>query len=153
MVAEGGGPRQNLDSLRTAMALTRTEAVLARALGRALAPHGVSWPQVLSLLVLDDEPAPLSATRLVERLGLGRTAMTSVVDRLERHGWVERRPSARDRRVTDLYLTDAGHKLAEEIRPLMRAALDRLLAGLPARELAAWQGAVERLGGLFRGRG
>src|SRR5262245_4614653 len=86
-------------AMEAAVLLSQASALLARAGGRALDPWDVTWPQALSLLVLARQSAPISATRLVEHLGLGRTAMTSVVDRLERNGWVERRPSPLDRRT------------------------------------------------------
>ncbi len=113
-----------------AVALSRADALMARTLGQALEPWGMTWPQALSLFVLEAQPGPISASRLVEQLGLGRTAMTSVVDRLERRGWVRRQPSRRDRRVTDLVLTDSGREIAGTVRPAVQAALDRRFAGL-----------------------
>jgi DNA-binding MarR family transcriptional regulator len=61
----------------------------------------------VSLLILREHSAPMNATQLVEELGLGRTAMTAVVDRLERRGWVQRKPHPKDRRVALLELTGA----------------------------------------------
>ena len=129
----------------TIVVLTQANALIARALGRALDAWDVSWPQALSLLVLAEQSGPISATRLVEHLGLGRTAMTSVVDRLERRGWVRRRPSAVDRRVADLLLTDAGRAVVTQIRPELERAVTDAFAGLPPKELAAWRGGLERL--------
>ena len=150
MDSDPAAPRFGSPAVETAVLLTQAEALLARALGQALRPHGLSWPQALSLLVLDQQEAPISATRLVEHLGLGRTAMTSVVDRLERHGWVERRPSARDRRVAELRLTASGRQTVEEIRPLLTAAIDGHFSGLPARELALWHAGIDRLTAVLR---
>lgn len=132
-------------SLETAILLSQASALLARAAGRVLAPWGVTWPQALSLLVLADEQGPISATRLVERLGLGRTAMTSVVDRLERGGWVQRRPSPVDRRTADLVLTAAGHTLVEEVRPVLGNLAESQFAGFKPRELDRLGGDLNRL--------
>lgn len=137
-------------AVETAFLLTECEALLARALGRALAPHGISWPQALSLLVLVEQQGDVSATRLVERLGLGRTAMTSVVDRLERQGWVERRPLPSDRRVALLILTDAGRAKSVEIRPVIEAAASDYFGSVSEDELTAWQAGVERLRATLR---
>ncbi len=113
-----------------AVALSLADALMARTLGQALEPWGMTWPQALSLFVLEEQSGPISASRLVEQLGLGRTAMTSVVDRLERRGWVRRQASRRDRRVTDLTLTDSGRATAAAVRPAIQTVLDRRLAGL-----------------------
>lgn len=112
------------DPAEAARALSTCVALLSRAAGRTLMPWNMTWPQAMSLLLLRAEDQPVNATRLVERLGLGRTAMTAVVDRLERRGWVERRPHARDRRVALLELTDDGRRIAEDARD----ALDRSFA-------------------------
>jgi|SRR5579884_493915 len=137
-------------AVESAFLLTQAEALLSRVLGRALAPYGVSWPQALSLLVLAEQGGPISATRLVEQLGLGRTAMTSVVDRLERQGWVERRPSPADRRVALLVLTDAGRQMIDEIRPRLGQAIAGYFAGLDPEALAAWRAGLTRLIAVLR---
>ena len=150
MDCEPAAPRFGSPAVETAILLTQAEALLARALGQTLRPHGLSWPQALSLLVLAEQEAPISATRLVEHLGLGRTAMTSVVDRLERHGWVQRRPSARDRRVAELMLTASGRQIVDDIRPLLVKAIDAHFSGLPPRELALWRAGIDRLTAVLR---
>lgn len=150
MSTEAAAPRFDSAAVETAVMLTQAEALLARALGQALAPHGISWPQALSLFVLAEQDGPISATRLVEHLGLGRTAMTSVVDRLEKQKWVRRRPSPVDRRVADLILTDPGRKMVDTIQPIVRATVERYFAGIAPRDIAAWRGGVDRLIDAFR---
>ena len=139
-------------ALSAAVLLSQVSALLARTGGRSLDPWNVTWPQALSLLVLAEQDAPISATRLVEQLGLGRTAMTSVVDRLERNGWVQRRPSPVDRRTADLVLTDAGRELVEAIRPVLRQLSDSYFAGFKPRELERLSADLNRLRSTQSGR-
>ena len=134
-------------ALEAAVLLSHASALLARAGGRALAAWRVTWPQALSLLALAEQETPISATRLVEQLGLGRTAMTSVVDRLERNGWVQRRPSPVDRRTADLVLTESGQALVEEIRPALKALTEAFFAGFRPRELERFSTDLARLRG------
>ena len=139
-------------ALEAAVRLSQASALLARTGGRALTPWGVTWPQALSLLVLADQDAPISATRLVEQLGLGRTAMTSVVDRLERNGWVDRRPSPVDRRTADLVLTEAGRTLVETIRPVLREVAGRYFTAFRPRDLDRFTADLNRVRGSQSGR-
>jgi DNA-binding MarR family transcriptional regulator len=150
MTMDNSGPESS--ALDAAVRLSQASALLARTGGRALAPSGVTWPQALSLLVLADQGAPISATRLVEQLGLGRTAMTSVVDRLERNGWVDRRPSPVDRRTADLVLTEAGRGLVERIRPVLREVAARYFAAFRPRELDRLTADLNRVRGSQSGR-
>ena len=137
--------RLSSPALDAAVQMTRANALLSRSIGRVLMRWGVSWPQALSLLVLAEQQQPISATRLVEKLGLGRTAMTSVVDRLERQGWVERRASPVDRRVADLVLTEAGLEVVSQILPEVERASAAYFSDFDAREVEAWRNGSERL--------
>ena len=150
MSGNPASPRFGSRAVDTAVMLTQAEALLARSLGRVLAGYDMSWPQALSLFVLAEQEGPISATRLVEQLGLGRTAMTSVVDRLERHGWVQRRPSAKDRRVAHLVLTDRGHEIVNAIRPLVRGAMDVHFARVAPADLTRWREGLDRLTAVLR---
>ncbi len=117
----------------TARGLSTCVALLSRAMGRVLAPWQMTWAQAMSLCLLAAQDQPVNATRLVEQLGLGRTAMTAVVDRLERRGWVQRRPHARDRRISLLELTAEGRSVAGDVQAAINAVLEDLMgsADLP----------------------
>lgn len=66
--------------------------------------------------------APISPGELAQRLRLSASAVTSLVDRLERVGHVERSPDVRDRRRQQLRLTDSADELASAaFLPLGRA--------------------------------
>jgi DNA-binding MarR family transcriptional regulator len=108
-------------SMDAARKLASCVALFSRATGRALAKWEMTWPQAVSLLILRERAEPTNATKLVEELGLGRTAMTAVVDRLERRGWVERKPHPRDRRVALLDLTSSGRQVADEAAVVVRS--------------------------------
>lgn len=126
---------EEVDAMGAARAMSSAVALMSRAVGRSLSRWNMTWPQAMSLLMLRAAEEPTNATRLVEQLGLGRTAMTAVVDRLERRGWVERKPHPRDRRVALLELTAAGRQVADEAAGVGRETLEAMLgkARLPAR--------------------
>jgi MarR family multiple antibiotic resistance transcriptional regulator len=121
-------------ALAAARSLSIGTALLARVMGRTVARWGLTWPQAASLILLGAQPAPVNASWLVSELGLGRTAMTAAVDRLERRGWVVRRPHPHDRRIALLELTPDGRRVGAEARAAVQAVMQRLLAeaALPA---------------------
>ncbi len=130
-------------ALEAAGSLSVGTAVLARVMGRAVARWGLTWPQAASLILLGAQPAPVYASWLVGELGLGRTAMTAAVDRLERRGWVVRRPHPRDRRIALLELTPEGRRVGAEAQTAVQAVAQRLLA--EARLPAGFRELTERL--------
>ncbi len=81
---------------------------------------------------------------IAARLGLDRTALTYLVDGLERADLVRRTPDPVDRRARHVDVTDAGATVLAAARERVEAAERRLLAGLPT-------GAAEDLrSGLLR---
>jgi DNA-binding MarR family transcriptional regulator len=79
-------------------------------------------------------PAPMS--RIAEWVGAGLPAVTGHVERIERHGLVERRHRTDDRRVVECALTDSGRELIEQITGFGRRSLRETLAVLDDAELA-----------------
>jgi len=94
------------------------------------ARYGLKPPQFFALNELD-EPVPMS--HIADVLRCDRSAVTWITDRLEERGYVERRGSDRDRRVTLLVLTDEGRRVRDEIRARL-AEPPEALARLTAAE-------------------
>jgi MarR family transcriptional regulator for hemolysin len=59
-----------------------------------------------------------------------------VLDNLEEQGLIRRRPSADDRRVKQLCLTDAAGPILTEITRISDGLRQELLADLPAKDIA-----------------
>ncbi len=57
-----------------------------------------------------------------------------MVDALVRNGWVERKQSAGDRRVKELYFTAAGRELWEKLPDPINAIRTQMLEGISAEE-------------------
>ncbi|GGS58484.1 MarR family winged helix-turn-helix transcriptional regulator [Actinokineospora fastidiosa] len=76
--------------------------------------HGVHRTDMNALAVIMDAAkagTPLSPTALAAALNLSNSATTSLLDRLERAGHVERIRSARDRRKIELRMRDQAREL------------------------------------------
>ena len=91
--------------------------------------------QAKALTVLQaDRPLPLRA--LAKLIHLDPSNLTSVVDRLEERGLIERRGSTDDRRVKGLLITPAGSALADTFREQLGADLGPLAGMAPERIIA-----------------
>jgi DNA-binding MarR family transcriptional regulator len=88
----------------------------------------VSVPQCLVLQELLDGPRDMSA--LAAQAGASLSAMTRLIDGLERNGWVGRQRPDDDRRRVVVALTDAGRRQARQLREqtetVIRAVLERI---------------------------
>lgn len=79
-----------------------------------LARYNISMGQAYILSSLLEQDGS-TLTRVCQRANLESSSLTTMVDRLERDGLVERRPSTEDRRITLLYITDKGRKIGTSI--------------------------------------
>jgi DNA-binding MarR family transcriptional regulator len=71
---------------------------------------GLTYPQYLVLLVLWDHDGE-RVSHIGERLELDSATLTPLLKRLEARGLVERRRSAADERVVEVFLTAEGKRL------------------------------------------
>jgi len=67
--------------------------------------------ETLHTLMIRDTPGSASPTRLAKDLDISGAGMTGRIDALEKAGWVQRRPSAEDRRRVEIEVTKAGLEL------------------------------------------
>ena len=86
----------------------------------AVAPHDIT-PGQFGVLILIRENVGLSQSELGSAVGIDRSTMVAVIDRLESRGWVVRAPSPNDRRSYALELSPAGSALVEDLIPRVRA--------------------------------
>ena len=103
---------------------------LAEPLQRELAArHGVSLGDLHAVRVLA-RIGEVSMSSYGSELGVPRSTITNLVDRLERAGLVERASSAKDRRVTLVRLAAAGRRAVEDTDVLLRSQVAARLLDL-----------------------
>lgn len=100
-----------------------TLAQLARILDRASGDLGLGQYRVLAMLAGGDE----MASRVAERLALGKPAVSSAITALEARGLVKKSAVKGDRRATQLDVTAKGRARLEQAEVAMAAKLAELL--------------------------
>lgn len=105
---------------------------------------GQPMPRWRVLIALHDHSGELSQKKLVERLRVDPGALTRQLKLLESNGWIERSSDARDNRITNVRLTEAGRAVIEEGLPRRNAFLN-LTMSLPDDALAALSGALRMM--------
>jgi DNA-binding MarR family transcriptional regulator len=129
----------------------RTIGLLRRTMEPFFASYGISGAQWGVLMVLhwsdrDGEPA-LRLTDLGERLIIRPPSVTTVIDRLEKMGLVERRASRVDSRAKEVRLTAAGGALVDRVLAAHRKQIEKMLGNLSKEEQATLKELLERFSG------
>jgi DNA-binding MarR family transcriptional regulator len=120
-------------------------ARLARVLDKAAGDLGLAHYRFLSLVAGGDE----RASRLAERLALGKPAASAAVTALVAQGLLIRDDVADDQRAVRLQLTDKGRAVLAATQAAMAARLDELVEGTDdprttTRSLVALGEAIDR---------
>jgi DNA-binding MarR family transcriptional regulator len=89
------------------------------------------WP-VLYSLYHDEKHTP---AELAEHLGLNRSAITRLLDRLEKKQLINRATSSQDKRSVSVTLTEAGLKLVPHLAEISRDTNNHVLSGLSLDEI------------------
>lgn len=105
----------------------RALARAARALERASSELNMAHYRVLSAIASGED----RASRVAERLELGRPAISAAVDALCRAGYLVRTEVKKDQRAFDLRLTDAGGDLLHRVEAEMVRLFDDLCQQTP----------------------
>lgn len=94
---------------------------------------GLTVPQMV-LLGAIRALGEVSGRRLAAEVSLSQGTVSTILDRLQGRGYVERYRSPEDRRVVHVRLTRQGHRALEQAPPLLHVRFLEALTSLPAGE-------------------
>ena len=112
-------PNSSAAATECAMNLVLTADLLEKRITSLLLPFDLSPATGLVLSILADSETPVSPNLIADRLIISRASVTSLLDSLEKRGYVKRQPHPSDRRMLLVELTDSGRQVANQFRPIV----------------------------------
>lgn len=101
-----------------------------------LSEAGVSLDQILfPLLVTIDRYGPLGVVELADRLGRDYTTVSRQVKRLEAQGLVQKKPGAKDKRVSEVTTSEQGKALTMKIAQARMTLMNRIFKNWQEEEV------------------
>jgi len=125
--------------------LRRAQATVFDDFMRTMARDGVTPGQFGVLVLIQGNPGSTQSA-IAKALGVERSTMVAVIDRLQEQGLVSREVAERDRRSYALRLTDAGAALTTRLRKRVRTHERRIAAALSEDEKRTLIGLLRRIG-------
>jgi DNA-binding MarR family transcriptional regulator len=111
----------------------RVQQISSAIFSEEMAEFELTSVQFIALVAVADNDG-LDATRLAESIDFDKATIGGVIDRLERKGLIERKVSARDKRVKELAATPAGRALITVSFARVETVQERLLAPLSPKD-------------------
>ena len=129
---------------RTLRAFLRVVALVEPLQGQLAAEYGISFGDLHAVRVLS-RLGEVPVSRYGAELGLARSTITNLVDRLERAGLVARVASPTDRRVTLARLTPTGTRAVDAVATVADSDVARRVLALTETDQTALAELLERL--------
>ncbi len=87
----------------------------------------------------------INQVTLADILDIEPITLARLVDKLEKAGWVERRPDAKDRRMHRLYLLPAAQSIFEKIRPIGQATRKEAFASIAVEDQRQFMETLQKI--------
>ncbi|WP_242677242.1 MarR family winged helix-turn-helix transcriptional regulator [Streptomonospora litoralis] len=102
-------------SMAAVTSIMRAQQILIGQLDAALKPYELTFARYEALVLLTfSSTGELPLGKIGERLMVHPTSVTNTIDRLERQGFVYRKPNPSDGRGTLAEITDSGREVVEQ---------------------------------------
>jgi MarR family transcriptional regulator for hemolysin len=122
-------------------------------LNERLRPLGLSQSRWLTLRVLSRGGTSLQQNALAARLGVEPSTLVGILDGLARDGFIERKSSARDRRIKTVHLTDKARGKIRRIDAIASELRREIMQDLDERALGAAVSALDTIRNRLAGAG
>jgi len=126
-------------------ALTNASRKIRTAFNQQVTAHGLTYPRARVLLRLAKKQG-MTQTELACELELEQATMVRILDRMEEHGLVERRPVPNDRRAKLIVLTQRGTEQATLVVSIGHAMRLEIFADISADDITAGIRLLNKLG-------
>lgn len=124
--------------------ITRLSSVMKEQFNQQLQEQDVTWPQWMILNVLHHQLAKTPA-QIADNIGVDRSAVTRLLDRLEAKSLVERVHDGIDRRSIKIFITEVGKRLMVELNEAAVRHQEDFLRELHPTEMRAFKANVQKL--------
>lgn len=133
------GARDDIEDLPIAPAIVfhifLLSCVLERTANRECEHHGLTLPQFRALCCITNAGKEgITHSDLCNRLLMSKAPLTGIIDRLEREGFVQRKPDDKDRRVSRIAITPKGEEGWQRVRADLRQHAFRHCSNLTEEE-------------------
>ncbi len=130
---KGAGRSQHADERELSFLLVDAGRKLNDAYDQQMKPLGLSRAKWRVIAYVSRTPG-ISQTELAQSIECSRMAITSLLDRMQSQGLIERQVAEGDRRVRAVFLTEDGRAVVRRMNRIAAAVLDDIFAGTSRRD-------------------
>jgi len=124
-----------------------TGTLIAKEGDRILRPFGLtdSQFQILALLRDKADGGAMTQTELGNILLVNRSNITGLIDRMEKAGWVKRKPDSKDRRVNQISLSRKGQNVLVKAEKEYQERMAEVIGALSKKDYQQMAKSLQKL--------
>lgn len=111
-------------------------------------PHFMKRPPLSRerlLVIIGEEPKGIRQKAIIDKVGLGQSSVSELINKLEDDGYVERKVDPSDKRATLLFLTEKGQARALEVEDERKEFFSEIFAKLTEEEKETLSAIMDKL--------
>jgi len=124
--------------------LGKVVRIVTKAYREEIASYGMTHGQFFMMVAIMEEDG-LLPSELADKTAQDRATTTGLLDRLEKEGWIERKPDKIDRRSFRIYLTKSSKRYRKSILKLFEDTNRKFLSRFTSEEWYQMQSFLNRL--------
>ncbi len=125
--------------------LGKTVRQITKAYRKEITSYKLTHGQFFMLVAVMEDGGRLLPSELSDKTSQDRATTTGLLDRLEKDGWIERRPDKNDRRSLRIFLTPYADSHREAILKLFEETNQKFLNRFTLEEWSQMQNFLNRL--------
>lgn len=118
---------------------------ISHSFNERLMKSGISRVQWTALYYLSKEEK-ITQSELADKMDIKNSTVARLIDRMERDGFLSRERSQKDRRVTNVYLTDKGIKIWKKLMPEGIRVSEIVAENISLEEMEIFKGVLKKMG-------
>jgi MarR family 2-MHQ and catechol resistance regulon transcriptional repressor len=138
-------PNNQDQSLKLFVVMSRAMQSVMKRVEEDIKRYGLN-PTEFAVLELLFNKGDQPIQKIGEKVLLASSSITYVVDKLEKKGYISRKPCPKDRRVTYAAITEEGTALMSDIFPKHRQAIEDIFSSLDQNEKEVMIDQLKKLG-------
>lgn len=119
---------------KTIINLSRTVEIMRLVYKRLYTKYELSEPKFFVILLLSKEKHGIPLIEIGKMMLVSRANITTLIERMERDGYVEKKGNCDDKRSIKAHLTDKGRCIFDEVKASHQEFSERLVACLTEEE-------------------
>ncbi|WP_096186570.1 MarR family winged helix-turn-helix transcriptional regulator [Evansella halocellulosilytica] len=132
-------------SLKLFIVLSRAYQTIRKRVEEDIKTYSLN-PTEFAVLELIYNKGDQPIQKIGEKVLIASSSITYVVDKLEKKGYLRRRPCPKDRRITYAVITEKGAKVMANIFPKHKEAIQHIFGGLDTKEKEEMIKQLKKLG-------